>query len=215
VAGLVIMIDASRRRSLRVAAWIFVATFSVGLLFVGDQAGAFADSEAAYIEIFTDDAHRVLDLTGSLLLIVAAVAFGTLAHLTTEIGDPSRLSTATMRVGGTLASMSMLVAGAAFLTVPASLLIGDFFGDPGLVTAQPVLPHFGYILLVVATTIPAATFMVSSTRLGGLPRWWRAASVVVAVLLVITSSSVITMLLLPIWVASLASVGMRHTSAPP
>ncbi len=192
-------------------AGIFVATFAFGLLSVGDQAGAFADSEAAYTEIFSDDAHRVIDLIGSVLLILSAVAFGAFALQVAAMGDPTRSSTVVMRVGGTLASTSILFAGAAFLTVPASLLVGDFYGDPGLVTAQPVLPHLGYILLVVATTVPAAAFMIGSTRLDGYPGGWRSATLVIAVLLVVTGSSVITMLLLPIWVGALTLVGGRDT----
>ena len=76
-----------------------------------------------------------------------------------------------VRVGGRLTAVSILMAGAAFLTVPASLLLGDLLGDPGIVTAQPVLPHFGYILLVVGSTIPAAALMVATTRLGEFPTW--------------------------------------------
>ncbi len=80
-----------------------------------------------------------------------------------------------------------------------------------LVAAQPVLPHLGYILLVVATTVPAAAFMIGSTRLDGYPGGWRSATLVIAVLLVVTGSSVITMLLLPIWVGALTLVGGRDT----
>jgi hypothetical protein len=58
-------------------------------------------------------------------------------------GQAIRPFSVVMRVGDALAAVSMLMAGAAFLTVPASLLLGDLYGDPGLVTAQPVLPHSG------------------------------------------------------------------------
>ena len=96
---------------------------------MGDQAGAFADSESAYTKIFSDSSHRVLDLTGSVLLIVSAIAFGVFAHLLALTGEPSqppRPSSLVVRVGGTLAAASILVAGAAFLTVPASLLVSGF-----------------------------------------------------------------------------------------
>ena len=188
---------------------IFAVTFLVGLVLVGDQAGAFADSEEAYTEIFSDDSHRTLDLAGSLLLIVSAVAFGTFALQLAALGEATRPSSVVMRVGGALAAVSMLMAGAAFLTVPASLLLGDFYGDPGLATAQPVLPHFGYILLVVGSAIPAGAFMVASTRLAQYPTWLRWVTVVAAVLLVVTGPSVITMLLLPTWVATVALVTRR------
>lgn len=204
------MTDAIPRRWSSVSGGIFAVTFFVGLLLVGDQAGAFADSENAYTEIFSDDAHRVLDLAGSLLLIVSAVAFGTFALQLAALGEATRSSSVVMRVGGGLAAVSILMAGAAFLTVPASLLLGDFYGDPGLVTAQPVLPHFGYILLVAGATIPAAALMVASTRLAGFfPTWLRWVTVVAASLLVITGPSVIAMLLLPIWAATVAMVTRR------
>ena len=203
------MTDETLGRSASVAGGIFVVTFFFGLLLVGDQAGAFADSERAYTELFSDNSHRVQDLAGSLLLIVSAVAIGTFTHQMAASGDVTRPSSVVTRVGGTLASASILMAGAAFLTVPASLQFGEFTGDPGLVTAQPVLPHFGYILLVVGSTIPAGALMVASTRLGGFPTWLKWVTVVAAVLLVVTGSSVITMLLLPIWVATVALATRR------
>ncbi len=198
------MTDAIPRQWSSVPGGIFAVTFFVGLLLVGDQAGAFADSEDAYTEIFSDEAHRILDVIGSLLLMVSAVAFGTFALQLGEMGEATRPSSVVMRVGGGLAAASMLMAGAAFLTVPASLLLGDFYGDPGLVTAQPVLPHFGYIVLVVGSAIPAGALMVASTRLAPFPTWLRRATIVTAVLLVVTGPSVIAMLLAPIWVAAIA-----------
>lgn len=203
------MTDDTLRRSWLVPGGIFAVTFFVGLLLVGDQAGAFADSERAYTEIFSDDLHRAQDLAGSLLLMVSAVAFGTFALQLAAMGEATRPSSVVMRVGGGLAAVAMLMAGAAFLTVPASLLLGDFYGDPGLVTAQPALPHFGYILLVVGSTIPAAALMVASTRFVAFPTWLSWVTVVAAVLLVVTGPSVITMLLLPIWVATVAMVTRR------
>lgn len=203
------MTDETLRRWVPISGGIFAVTFFVSLLLVGDQAGAFADSERAYTEIFSDSSHRVLDLTGSVLLIVSAIAFGTFAHQLAGMGEATRPSSVVARVGGTLAAASILMAGAAFLTVPASLLLGDFYGDPGLVTAQPVLPHFGYILLVVGATIPAAASMVASTRLVDFPTWLKWVTVIAAILLVVTGPSVIAMLLLPIWVATVALTARR------
>ncbi len=209
------MSDETSRRSAAISGGIFAVTFFIGLILVGDQAGAFADSESAYTKIFSDSAHRVLDLTGSVLLIVSAIAFGVFAHLLALTGEPNqppRPSSLVVRVGGTLAAASILVAGAAFLTVPASLLLGDFYGDPGIVSAQPILPHFGYILLVVGSAIPAAALMVASTRLGEFPTWLTWVTVIAAILLVLTAPSVITMVLLPIWVAAVALIIRRRVS---
>ena len=208
------MTDDTMRRSASIAGGIFAVTFFIGLLLVGDQAGAFADSESAYTDIFSDSSHRIQDLAGSLLLVVSAVAFGTFGLQLAGSGDVTRPASTLARVGGGLASVSILIAGAAFLTVPASLLVGDFFGDPGLVTAQPVLPHFGFILLAVGTTIPAGALMVASTRLGSFPTWLKWVTFASAVLLVLTGSSVITVLILPIWVA-VVTVSMRRSSFGP
>ncbi len=71
------MITDSTTRLASIAGWVFAVTFFVGLFSVGDQAGAFADSDRAYAELFADTSHRVFqDLTGSVLLIVSAIAFG-------------------------------------------------------------------------------------------------------------------------------------------
>ncbi len=203
------MSDETTQRGLSVSGGIFAVAFFVGVLLVGDQAGAFADSERAYTEIFSDDAHRVQDLAGSVLLIVSAIAFGMFAHLLAareEASQPPHPASVVVRVGGTLAAASILAAGSAFLTVPASLLLGGFYGDPGIVDAQPILPHFGYVLLVVGAAIPAATLMVASVRLATYPTWLAWVTVIAAVLLVVTAGSVITMVLLPIWVAAVAVV---------
>jgi hypothetical protein len=190
-----------------IAGWTFAATFLVGLVLVGDQAGAFADSDRAYAELFGDESHRLEDMTGSALLIVAAIAFGAFTHLVapTLASDADRYGwTVVVRVSGLLAAASILVAGAAFATVPASLLIGDFFDDPGIVTGQNLLPSLGYILLVVGAVIPAAVVMVGSTRLGLFPRWFVWVTLVLAVVLIVTGPMVSAMALLPIWVAGAA-----------
>lgn len=205
--------DETLRQWVPISGGIFAIAFSAGLLLVGDQAGAFADSESAYRAIFSDGSHRVEDLAGSVLLIVSAIAFGVMAHLLAALGEVTRPSSVLVRVGGTLAAASILFAGAAFLTVPASLLLGDFYGDPGIVSAQAILPHFGYILLVVGSAIPAAALMVASTRLGEFPTWLTWVSMIAAALLVVTAPSVISMLLLPIWVAAVALVTRRNHSS--
>jgi len=201
----------SDQTSLRIAGWIFAIAFFVGLILVGDQAGAFADSESAYTAIFSDSAHRTEDIAGSILLIVSAIAFGAFAYLLALRNDTGA-APVVVRVAGGLAAASMLVAGAAFLTVPASLALGDFYGDPGIVSAQNVLPSLGYVLLVIGAAIPAATLMVASTRLGQYPAWLTWVSVITAVLLVVTGSSVSTMVLLPIWVAVVVFVTPRPTT---
>ena len=186
-----------------VAGVVFAVSFFVGLFLVGDQAGAFADSERAYEELF---AQRTDDLIGSVLLVIAAIAFGVFVQLLGTPDAPRHGSWAVLRTAGTLTSVAILVAAAAFFTVPASLALGDFYDDPGIVTAQPVLPSLGYVMLVVGAAIPAAVFMVASARIGLFPQWFNWVTLVVAVALVVTAMSVVTMALLPIWVAIAAVV---------
>jgi hypothetical protein len=89
----------------------------------------------------------------SLLLMVSAVALAVFAHLLGSLSndDVARRpgSTVVVRVSGLLSAVAILTAGAAFLTVPASLATRSLFDDPGIETAQIVLPHFGYIMLVL------------------------------------------------------------------
>jgi hypothetical protein len=195
-----------------ITGWVFAAAFFVGLILVGDQAGAFADSDRAYAELFGDVSHRLEDLAGSALLIVAGIAFGAFSHLVAPAlrPDEDRYGwTVVVRVSGLLAAASILVAGAAFATVPASLVIGDFFDDPGIVTGQNILPSLGYILLVLGALIPAAVVMVGSTRLDLFPRWFVWVTLVVAVVLIVTGPMVSALVLLPIWVAGAAVLQYR------
>ena len=189
----------------------------VGLFLVGDQAGAFADSERAYAELFADTSHRIQDLTGSVLLIVSGIAFGVFVQFLAPAPDPGAWRyawTVVVGVSGLLAAAAILIAGAAFATVPASLVVGDFFDDPGIVTAQNLLPSLGYVMLVVGAVIPAAVVMVGSTRLGLFSQWFVWVTPVVAVLLIVTAPMVSAMALLPIWVAIAAVLQSRNRQTP-
>ena len=209
------MTDETIGRGVSIAGWVFAVSFFVGLFMVGDQAGAFADSDRAYAELFADTSHRVQDLTGSVLLIVSAIAFGVFVQFMAPALDPgaSRYAwTVVVRVSGLLAAAAILAAGGAFATVPASLVIGDFFDDPGIVTAQNLLPSLGYVMLVGGAVIPAV--MVGSTRLGLFSQWFVWVTPVVAVLLIVTAPMVSTMALLPVWVAVAAVLQSRNRQTP-
>jgi hypothetical protein len=206
------MITESPGRLALIAGWVFAGTFFAGLLLVGDQAGAFADSDRAYAELFGDASHGVEDLTGSALLIVSAIAFAAFAQfIAPALGsDADRYGwTIVVRVSGLLAAASILVASATFATVPASLVIGDLFDDPGIVTSQNLLPSLGYILLVAGAVIPAVVVMVGSTRLGLFPQWFNWVTPVVAVVLIVTAPMVAAIAILPIWVAVAAVLQSR------
>jgi hypothetical protein len=211
------MITESTGRHALIAGWVFAAAFFVGLILVGDQAGAFADSDRAYAELFGDASHRVEDLAGSALLVVSAIAFGAFTQFIAPAVAPDMDRygwTVVVRVSGLLAATSILVAGVAFATVPASLVIGDFFDDPGIVTGQNLLPSLGYILLVLGALVPAAVVMVGSTRLGIFPRWFVWVTLVVAVVLIVTGPMVSAMALLPIWAAGAAVLQSRNKQNP-
>lgn len=199
------------------AGWVFAVSFFVGLFLVGDQAGAFADSDRAYAELFADSAHRVQDLIGSALLIVSAVAFAAFVQFMApplEPGSPRYEWSVLVRIGGTSVAAAFVVAGGALATVPASLVLGDFYGDPGIVTAQNVLPSLGYVMLVVGAVVAALLVMGASTRLGLFPRWFVRATAVVAVLLIVTAPTVATMALLSVWVATAAVLQSRRRQTP-
>jgi hypothetical protein len=211
------MADELSRRGALVTGGVFAVTFLVGVMLVGDQAGAFADSERAYAAHFSDTTHRIKDLTGSALLIVSAIAFGLFSQF---MASSLRLSSrpyvvSVVKVSGMLAAAAILVAGGAFMTVPASLALGDFFDDPGIVTAQPVLPSLGYVMLVAGAVIPAAVLMVASTRLGVYPRWFVNVTVATAVLLVLVAPMVSGLALLSIWAAAAAFIQSRHANTDP
>jgi hypothetical protein len=211
------MADEVNRRGGLIAGWVFAVSFFVGLFLVGDQAGAFADSERAYADLFADTSHRVEDLTGSVLLIVSAIAFGVFTQFIAPPLEPgaSRYGwTLVVRVSGLLAATAILVAGAAFATVPASLVIGDLFDDPGIVTAQNVLPSLGYVMLVIGAVIPAVAVMVGSTRLGLYSQWFVWVTPVIAVVLIVTASAVSSIALLPVWVAAAAVLQSRTNQTP-
>jgi hypothetical protein len=211
------MADETARRGALIAGGVFAVTFLVGLVLVGDQAGAFADSERAYAAHFADTRHRIEDLTGSALLIVSAVAFGLFSQF---MASSLRLSSgpyveSVVKVSGMLSAAAILVAGGAFMTVPGSLALGDLFDDPGIVTAQPVLPSLGYMMLVAGAVIPAAVLMVASTRLGVYPRWFVIVTVVITVFLVLTAPMFGALALLSIWVAAAAFIQSRHGNTDP
>jgi hypothetical protein len=211
------MTDRVNRRGALIAGWVFAISFFAGLVLVGDQAGAFADSERAYAELFADTSHRVEDLAGSVLLIVSAIAFGVFAQFIAPALEPgaSRYAwTLVVRVSGLLAATAILVAGAAFATVPASLVIGDFFDDPGIVTAQNILPSLGYVMLVFGAVIPAAVVMIGSTRLGLFSQWFVWVTPLIAVLLIGTAPMVSAVALLSAWVAVAAVLQSRNTQTP-
>lgn len=192
--------------------WAFAALFVLGLFSVGDQAGAFADSEVAFSELFGDPSNRLRDIVGSALLVLSAICLGAFVQLlsrTATSGASALVPSAWVRSAGSLTAVAILIAGGTFATVPASLAIGDFFGDPGITASQNLLPSLGYVMLVAAALSMAVT-MIAIARLRSFPRWLAISTPVVAVAIVVASPSVAFLALISVWVATVATVVTRN-----
>jgi hypothetical protein len=205
-----------RNRLVAVTGGVFVVTFVIGLALLGDEIGAFGDSDRAFVEHFSTGSQRAADIVGSFLLLAAAAAFMCFTHLiaSIETGDLSQSARSGMvRLTGILSGIFMIVAALALLTVPLSISTGEFFDEEGKAfqQGQAVLPQFGYVALVLGAMIPAAVTIGAASRLGLFPPWLARASWPIAVLLALTSGSVSTMALLPIWVA-LATVMLARST---
>jgi hypothetical protein len=109
-----------------------------------------------------------------------------------------------------LATGGLIVAAAAFLTVPLSINFGNLYGDPAFGEGQAVIPQFGFAALTVGAMWPAAVMITTVALLGSLPVWLSRVSYVVAVLLVVTCFMVATLfVLLPAWVV-LTALALRR-----
>lgn len=209
---------AGSQRPITVTGVVFVVAFTLALGLLADLAGAFADSDQAFVEHFSSGSQRGADIAGSILLLIAAVAFLYFTQLVTPVAfDASRQSAALvlLRGAGMLAGVGMLVAALAFLTVPASISLGEFFDEGGggaFGQSQAVLPQFGYVALVVGAMFPAALAIGAIAGLRLLPVWLTRLSYALAVLLALTSAMVAPMVLLPVWVA-MATPALRRSAA--
>lgn len=207
---------AGSARATTIPGGVFVVTFIASLVMLGDQVGAFADSDTAFVEHFSSGSQRGADIAGAFLLGAAAAAFMYFTHLLAsscaEASD--RLVTPVLvRTAGMLAGIFMVVAALALVTVPMSISMGHFFDEDSgaFVEGQAVLPQFGYVTLVFGAMIPAAVTIAAVARLGLFRRWLTWLSFLMAVLLALTSAMVVSMILLPIWVG-VATVVLRRTA---
>jgi len=207
---------AGSARVTTISGGVFVVTFVASLILLGDEVGAFADSDGAFVEHFSTGSQRGADIAGAFLLGVAAAAFMYFTHLLAASCPPSnRLVTPVLvRTAGMLAGIFMVVAALALVTVPMSISMGHFFDEESkaFVEGQAVLPQFGYVTLVFGAMIPAAVTIAAVARLGLFRRWLNWLSISLAVLLALTSAMVASMVLLPIWVG-VATVASRRTAS--
>ena len=187
----------------------FVVLFLGSSVLLGDLVGSFADSDAQFVTLFSDAGNRVGYIAGSVLLVLAGLAFVWFAHaLSCETGNRR----APLQITGATAGSGMIVAALAFATVPLSIQFGSAFGDPGLQAGQAVLPQFGFAALGLGAMLPAAIFIAFAAMTPDLlPRWLVAASYPVAVLVALTAFLYLPFVLFVLWVvAATVTVSRRR-----
>ncbi len=187
----------------------FVVLFLASSVLLGDLVGSFADSDAQFVTLFSDAGNRIGYIAGSILLVLAGLAFVWFAHaLSCETGTRR----AALVITGATAGSGMIVAALAFATVPLSIQFGSAFGDPGLQAGQAVLPQLGFAALGLGAMLPAGIFiaLAAATR-DLLPRWLIVASWPVALLVSLTAFLYLPMILFVLWVvAATVTVSRRR-----
>ncbi|MGH3458324.1 hypothetical protein [Aeromicrobium sp.] len=190
---------------------LFVILFVGSAVPLGELVGSFADSDAQFVTLLSDTGNRIGYVAGSVLLLLAGLAFVWFAH---ALSFDTGAFRAPLLVTGAAAAIGMIVAALAFATVPLSLLVGSFFGDPGLESGQAVLPQFGYVALGLGGTLPAAIFIAIAARTPDLlPRWLSISSYPVAVLVALTAFLFLPFVLFVLWVVA-ATVAVSRRGRP-
>lgn len=178
----------------------FVVLFLGSSVLLGDLVGSFADSDAQFVTLFSDAGNRFGYIAGSVLLVLAGLAFVWFAHaLSCETGARR----AVLLITGATAGSGMIVAAFAFATVPLSIQFGSAVGDPGLQAGQAVLPQLGFAALGLGAMLPAGIFVALAAAAPDLlPRWLIAASWPVALLVSLTAFLYLPMILFVLWVVA-------------
>lgn len=187
---------------------LFVILFVGSVVPLGELVGSFADSDTQFVTLFSDTGNRIGYVVGSVLLLLAGLAFVWFAH---ALSCDTGAYRAPLLITGAAAAIGMIVAALAFATVPLSLLFGSLFGDPGLESGQAVLPQFGYVAFSLGGMLPAGIFIVIAARTPDLlPRWLSIASYPVAVLVSLTALLFLPFAVFVLWVvAATLSVSRR------
>ena len=174
---------------------LFVGSF----VLLGELVGSFADPDRQFVELFSRSGDRIAFIAGSVLLLLAGLAFVWFAHTVSREAGQHRLG---LLITGASAGGGMIVAALAFATVPLSIQFGSITGDPGLESGQAVLPQLGYVALGLGAMVPAAIFIAVAARTPGLlPRWLAVSSYPVAVLVALTAFLFMPIVLFVPWVA--------------
>lgn len=190
---------------------VFVVLFVGSVILLGDLVGSFADPDRQFVALFSHSGNRLAYIAGSVLLLLAGLAFVWFAHALS--GQAGVYRPALLIAGGSAAG-GMIVAALAFATVPLSIQFGSFTGDPGLESGQAVLPQLGYVAFGLGAMVPAAIFIAIAARTPGLlPRWLAVSSYPVAVLVALTAFLFMPFVLFVLWVI-VATIAISRRRRP-
>ena len=200
---------ASSRTFIARAGWTFVILFVGSFVLLGELVGSFADPDRQFVALFSRSGDRLAFIAGSVLLLLAGLAFAWFAHAVSREAERYRPE---LLITGASAAGGMIAAALAFAAVPLSIQFGSITGDPGLEAGQAVLPQLGYVALGLGAMMPAAIFIAVAARTPRLlPRWLAVSSYPVAMLVALTAFLFMPVVLFVLWVAvSTAAISRRR-----
>lgn len=197
----------------------FAALFVAGILTLGKLGGSFGDSDETFISYYADSGNRARDIVGAYLLAGAGLSFlWFLSHLRGRLraaGDEAARLSGVAFVSSIVFVAMLFAAGAALVTVNASLAFGDLFDEEGRQLEGPevsILPQLGYVLLFLyggfAAALTVATTSLAALRIGLFPTWLAWLGFAAAVLLLFAIGFV-PIFALPIWALGASFVLFR------
>lgn len=179
---------------------LFVMGFVVGL---GSLAGSFADADQVFVDRYASQAAQVWDAVGGLLLFLSSLA---LAWFVQALSALAQRNSRGMQICGSAAALGIFLAAVVWLAVPASMLFGSIYGDPGIGQGIAVLPQMGYVALMVGGLLPAGLLIAFVGHQDLLPRWLARASYPIAFLVAFSSLLFTPILLFVAWIIAVAVV---------
>ena len=98
-------------RATAITGGVFAVAFAVGLMFVGETAGSFAEPDDYFPRHFASSSQRIEDLLGSFFWLAAAIALLVFARLVSmsrsDMSVRGQVSSAVVQASGTLAALRM------------------------------------------------------------------------------------------------------------
>lgn len=197
---------------------LFVILFIIGISFAGNSLES-SESDQAYLDWYGDSGHQTASIAGAYVLAVAGVAMllfmNRLRAVVAQAEGARPLFAPFIFAGGTVFVVSLAVAAAAFVAVPAGVKFGS---EPMPSSADLVrfLPQIGYGMLLVLGMFPLI-FAIFATALASMrysifPGWYNWLSVLCAVVLFL-AVFFLPLIALGIWLLAGSWVLMKHQSA--